>query len=185
MISLDEEMVGQDAGTLIIRAIKVCAGVACQLADGRVVGAHFSSTCPSPAIVTALNFIHNQMVGGSSITSMSIVLNASEWGGRISIVPAFKGLLRFDGTAKVYDKNILGASVDIRLQSGQALECQTTDAGDGGVLQATNAVHKVMLGMGDKFKTNPLVAVDNRRYFHKVPANVTGFAPMQIGFAAI
>ena len=38
MISLDEEMVGQDAGTLIIRAIKVCAGVACQLADGRVAG---------------------------------------------------------------------------------------------------------------------------------------------------
>ena len=116
---------------------------------------------------------------------MSIVLNASEWGGRISIVPAFKGLLRFTGTARVYDKNILGASVDIRLQSGGALESQTTDAGDVGVLQATTAVYKVMLGMGDKFKTNPLVAVDNRRYFHKVPTNVGGFAPMQIGFAEV
>src|ERR1019366_6145253 len=133
MISLDEDYIGTDPNTIIIRALKVCGGLFCQLLNNTLLGAHFTNATRTDEILTAGTYMANHWMAGSAVQRMWFIYNMAAWQGRndryaspTTLLSDLKLMFGYTGQIFVYDKNIIGASVDIRLDTPTTIAWRTT-----------------------------------------------------------
>src|SRR5690349_18523176 len=79
MISLDEDYIGTDANTIIVRALKVCGGVLCRLSNGNLLGAHYTNGSSPLEILTGCTYLRNHYMGGATVASMYVVARLAAW----------------------------------------------------------------------------------------------------------
>jgi len=183
MISLDEDYIGTDANAIIVRGLKVCGGVVCRLGNGQLLGAHYTSITTTDEIVTGCSYLVNHWLGGSAVSHMWLVLNLAAWQSRgdkyantHTLVSELKILFRFAGNVMVADKNIIGPSVDVRMDAGNppVVAYRLTLPHDPLVNTPTNFVKYVKTARGAKV---PTVRDLDRAYTHQVPQTWAGFTP--------
>lgn len=185
MISLDEDYIGTDANTIIIRALKVCGGLICQLNNNNLLGAHFTSDTRPDEILTACTYMVNHWMGGSAVQRMWFIYNISAWAQRkdpysnpTTLLTDLKLMMHYTGVVFVYDKNIRGASVDVRLDTPNTIGWRTTLANDPLVTTATN---NVKLAKKSAYELVPRVRDLGGAYLHKLPQTQGGFTPFGQG----
>jgi hypothetical protein len=186
MISLDEDYLGFASDAILIRGLKVCGGLLCTLSNNRLVGAHFTSITTASEILTACTYVANHMCGGGNVTELYFVYNMAEWGARadkyssaMTLIGDLKLMMRYGGAAKVFDKNILGASVDVKLtRNGAAttISHRLTPAPDPATRVPNSNVKRVKTQYGSNTPT--ILALDNV-HTHQIPDARGGFVPFQ------
>jgi hypothetical protein len=179
MISLDEDFIGTDANTIIIRALKVCGGLLCQLNNNTLLGAHFTNSTRADEILTACTYMVNHWMGGSTVQRMWFIYNISAWEQRtdrysnaMTLLADLKEMMRYTGMISVYDKNIRGASVDVRLDTPTTIGWRATLANDPLVPTLTNDVKLVKKSA---YEGVPRVRDMGGAYSHKLPQTQGGF----------
>ncbi len=191
MISLDEEYIGTDGATIIVRALKVCGGLLCNLSNGNLLGAHFSSSVTPEEILTGCTYLFNHFAAGATVTEMYFIANLDEWQTRGDkyanthvLAAELKLMFRYTGALKVGDKNIIGPSVDLRFDAGTPalISNRTTLVGDNLVDTPNNNVKyiKVASVLGVRTAT-PFIVNTTVPHWHRLPATTTGFVPFNTG----
>jgi hypothetical protein len=189
MISLDEDYLGYTNNTVIIRGVKVCGGLVCEFSNNRVGGAHFTPGTSCSEILTAVTGLHRR--AGGTVTSMYFVYNMSAWSGRgdkyaspTTLASDLKTMMGYTGKLKVFDKNIIALSVDIKLvQATGAISYRQTPNPDPATATAVGTVWRVKTAYGSK---TPTIKNLDQVHNHRVQNNVGGFtAFQQILFAQV
>ncbi len=191
MISLDEDYIGFASDAILIRGLKVCGGLLCALSNNRLVGAHFTSITTTSEILTACTYVANHMFGGGNVTSMYFIYNMDEWGTRgdkyaspMALIGDLKLMMRYNGIAKVFDKNILGGSVDVKLvRNGLAttISHRITPNPDPATSVPNSNVKRVKT---QHDSNTPTILALNNIHNHKIPDVRGGFTPFQGGLFA-
>lgn len=186
MISLDEDYLGFATDAVLIRGLKVCGGLACTVSNNRIVGAHFTNATTASEILTACTYVASHMLAGGNVTDMYFVYNMTAWAGRgdkystpSTLVSELKLMMRFGGTAKVFDKNIIGNSVDVKLErngGATTFGYRVTPAPDPHSDVPNSNVRRVKTQHGS---STPMVLALGGAYTHKLPTNRGGFTPFQ------
>lgn len=136
MISLDENYFGKDNQSILIRAIKVCAGILCVLDNNSFLGAHLTTLTTVSEFELGCTRLINQYVmprppaPRGNITAIYLVLNQEEWASQPQsrrysdlnlLVADLKRYLHFRGPVMVCNKNhfsaAAGSSVDYRISA--------------------------------------------------------------------
>ncbi|MGF1526823.1 MAG: hypothetical protein ACFCBW_08530 [Candidatus Competibacterales bacterium] len=181
MISLDEDYVGMADDAIIIRALKVCGGVLARLSNNRLLGAHFTNITTPDEILTGCTYLMNHYAGGNNVVELYFVANLYAWQQRgdkykntHTLGKELKLMFRYGGSIKINDKNIVGASVDVRFDAGNPAQIgyRTTLTNDPLVNTPNNNVKHVKT----RGKT-PVVENMGQIYNHKLPTTTTGFTP--------
>ncbi|WP_043364392.1 hypothetical protein [Belnapia sp. F-4-1] len=122
MISLDEDFIGTSNSTIVVHGLKVCGGVLARLASNRLLGAHFTSITTAAEILVGCTYTMNTWANGSAVTDLYFIANLEEWQKRAdkyanthTLLRELKDMFRFNGQIWVFDKNIIGPSVDVRI----------------------------------------------------------------------
>jgi len=181
MISLDEDMVGSDASTVIVAGLKVCLGLWVKLGNGTLLGAHFTPATPLNEINLMLG--HINVAAAGNIVWMGAVAKFSSWAGATCGITTIAGLLNhFRGQVGyagpvTYANLTWGApSYDIKCWTGitPILEYRPTPnpvavvgAPNANVFKVTGAVAKVLSHCGGGGHPGAI---------HNLPASMAGFA---------
>lgn len=197
MISLDEEYLGYDANEVVVRALKVCAGIVGIVANGGVVGVHFSNSVSPAEILVGMTYVYNHWISpNGGLTSMYLVYNANDWarrndryGNPYTLVTSLKMMWHYNGQLGVYNKNLIAASVDLRLRDNvptpMHVQYRVTPVNDDNnrTLSPNINVRKVHAETlpGGARSHNPLVRNLPYRFYNHYVSNTTGgwipFAP--------
>jgi hypothetical protein len=182
MISLDEDFLGCATDAILIRALKVCGGLLCVLDNNRLVGAHFTNITTPAEIYTACQYLHNHMFVGGNVAQMYFIYNMSAWGHRMdkyatasTLIGELKTMMHYTGVCRVYDKDIIADSVDVKLAlvgTNVQISYRQTPNPDPAVNTPDNNVKRVKSQHGS---STPGVLDMNNVYTHKLPTNTGGF----------
>jgi hypothetical protein len=186
MISLDEDYIGMDANTIIVRALKVCGGVLCRLGNGNLLGAHYTNGTSALEILTGCTYLRNHYMGGNAVASMYFIARLAAWQQRTdkyanthTLLAELKTMFNYAGQILVFDKDIIGASVDVRIDNPGFIGYRTTLANDPLVTTANANVHVVRPANGG---ATPVVQnTAGPIFLHKLPQTQNGFTAFQPG----
>jgi len=70
MISLDEDYIGWDQSSFVVRGLKVCGGVLCSLANNQLVGADFTSITSTAEILVGCTWLRQNATNNSAVQQM-------------------------------------------------------------------------------------------------------------------
>lgn len=184
MISLDEDYMGWATDAILVRGLKVCGGLLCVLNNNRLVGAHFTNITTTAEIFTSCQYMVNHMFAGGHVTRMYFIYNMNAWGNRNdkyasahTLLSELKILTNYNGVIRVYDKNIIGLSVDVKLSSlGGNLQIgyRITPNPDPATAVPNSNVRRVKTAHGSH---TPVVHFMGGAYSHMIPNNRGGFVP--------
>lgn len=191
MISLDEEYIGTDPNTIIVRSIIVCGGLLCRLNNGNLLGAHFSSIVTPEEILTGCTYLMNHFSGGAAVTEMYFIANLREWqvrGDKYAdthrLARELKLMFNFNGQIKVSDKNIIGNAVDVRYDAGNptSIGYRITIPNDPLVNTPSNNVkfirhRRLVVNNQVQHTHTPIVVNTGAPKWHQLPTTTGGFTP--------
>ncbi len=179
MIALDEDMVGSDPNIVIAQGLKVCLGLFVTLANGSLLGAHFTPMTP----LSGMNLImgHIRVAAAGNVAWMGMVAKFNRWANASSglttkqnLAAYFRTQMLFPGAMTYADLAWAATSYDIRCSTGitPMLEYRATPNPNptvatplANVLQLTN--HSTVLSATNGAHPGAL---------HMVPTGVAGFA---------
>jgi hypothetical protein len=152
MISLDEDYIGTSNSDIVIRALKVCGGVLARLAGGRMLGAHFTNTTPSSSILVGCTYMMNNWSNGAAVQDLYFIANLRAWQNRQdtyknthTLLSDLKAMFRHTGQIWVFDKDIVGASVDVKMSAAAGISYRVTPNPDPVQLHQKNNVKRVAI----------------------------------------
>lgn len=175
-------MVGTDAGNVLVYKLQCCLGLFIRLANGRLVGAHFT-----PTTTTAeMNLIMGQIrltAAGNPIVWMTMAAKYNFWADSASglttpqkLASYFRYYLQYTGAMNCADMSFAPASYDILCSTGVAstLGWRATPGGPSTVHPSPH-VHG-LCGAGPR--TLRLANTPTSAPLHALPNNLGGFAPL-------
>lgn len=187
MISLQEEYIGTDAKTIIVWGLKVCGGVLCNLNNGNLLGAHFSSRVTPNEILTGCNYLMNHFSLGAKVTEMYFLADLHAWQDKRKdkyanthvLIFDLKLMFRYDGTIKVNDTNIIfkklnTKSVDVRFDAGTPaiIRYRATLNEEDIITPSNNVKYIYCKSYGGQRSYNPVVKVTgDAGHLHRIPAD--------------
>lgn len=181
MISLDEDYIGWDQSSIVVHGLKVCGGLLCTLANNQLIGAHFTSITSDAEILVGCTWLRHNATNNSPVQRMYFVLNLEEWQTRTdkyantnTLISELKLMFGYTGQMMVFDKNIVGGSVDVKLSSVSGLYYRVTPNPDPVRNVATTRVRFIKTRRGS---ATPLVQQlgQGNHMTHKLQTDQSGW----------
>jgi hypothetical protein len=181
MISLDEDFIGWDSNSIVVHGLKVCGGLVCSLADHRLLGAHFTSITTPQEILTGCTWLMNHAANGAVVQDMYFVAKLAAWQGRQdkyanthTLVSDLKIMFNFGGQIWVFDKDVIGHSVDVKLNSVSGLYYRVTPNPDPELVKPTDRVKFIKTQLRS---TTPVVQDlgQGNRKVHRIQRDLSGW----------
>ncbi len=196
MISLDEDYLGTAADAIVVHGLKVCGGVLARLKDSRMIGAHFTNGTHASEILVACNYLMN-FWAKENVSELYFVYNLPAWAKRNDkysnaqvLIADLKAMFRYNGTMWVYDKNMIGNSVDLKITAGAGIYYRITPNPNPLDFRATTDVRRVtfpnktvMAGRVVQLNNmvNPMVVDLDGVFRHKVQTDDSGWKAFSQG----
>ena len=188
MICLDEEYIGMDPNSIIVRGLRVCGGVFCNLSNRNLLAAHFSNTVTAEEILVGCRYLMEHFSDGADVIEMYFIANLAQWQSRndkysntVTLVHELKLMFQYTGAVKLSDTNIIGPAIDIRFDAGEpaTISYRLTLQNEQCVITPSNNVKYIKLQTfgGVRLKT-PIITAINVDRFHQIPFRVNGFIPI-------
>lgn len=150
-----------------------------RLASDRLLGAHFTNITTASEILIGCQYLMNHFAQGSGVQNLYFIANLVAWQGRTdryqnthTLLTDLKGLFGFGGQIWVFDKNIIGHSVDAKLDAVAGMSYRATPNPDPVQPQQTNDVKYVKTALNSN---TPMVKDMDRIYDHKLQTDQTGW----------
>ncbi len=192
MISLDEDYIGASNSEIVVHGLKVCGGVLARLASNRLLGAHFTNTTPSASILVGCTYMMNHWAAGSAVQDLYFIANLNAWAIRTdkynnthTLLDDLKAMFNYRGQIWVYDKDIKGASVDVKIGAVAGIAYRVTPNPDPMLAHPKNDVKRVSIptrtcsqaGATSRWPVIPLALVQDldAMHIHQVQTNQAGW----------
>jgi hypothetical protein len=197
MISLDEDYIGTSNSEIVVHGLKVCGGVLARLASNRLLGAHFTNTTPSASILVGCTYMMNTWAAGSAVQDLYFIANLNAWGNRPdkynniqALLGDLKAMFNYHGQIWVYDKDIQGASVDVKISAVAGISHRVTPNPNPLLAHPKNNVKRVAIPTRTQVNgrnvplmnsTTALVMDLGGLYIHRVQTDQAGWNPFVQG----
>jgi hypothetical protein len=191
VISLDEDYIGTSNSEIVVHGLKVCGGVLARLASNRLLGAHFTNATPSASILVGCTYMMNHWAAGSAVQDLYLIANLNAWAARTdkyknmhTLLDDLKAMFNHPGQIWVYDKDIKGASVDVKIGAVAGIAYRVTPNPDPMLANAKNNVKRVTIptrtrvaGRNIPLAGNSTAVVEDLGglYIHQVQTNQAGW----------
>jgi hypothetical protein len=191
MISLDEDYIGASNSEIVVHGLKVCGGVLARLASNRLLGAHFTNATPSASILVGCTYMMNHWAAGSAVQDLYFIANLNAWAIRTdkynnthTLLDDLKAMFNYRGQIWVYDKDIKGASVDVKIGAVAGIAYRVTPNPDPMLAHPKNDVKRVSIptrtqsgGRNVPLAGNSTALVQDldAMYIHQVQTNQAGW----------
>lgn len=185
MISLEADYIGTSSSAIIVHGLKMCGGVLALLADNRLLGAHFTNITSPAEILVGCTYLIERYAQGSAVRNLYFVLNLSAWQARPDkyadanlLLSDLKAMFHFNGPMRVYDKNLVGPSVDVKIDTVNVIAYRLTPSPDPQLTQHEPNVKYVKTHYGS---ASPTVQDLDTAHPHQLQTSLTAWTPFGHG----